>query len=401
MPNKMKIAIAQAGGPTAVINSSLYGFLKGFSHCDNVQVYGIYGGIAGLIDGRFIHLNHRAVGEYEWLQNVPGAALGAGRKPLSEQDIGRIILQLKEKGVSALAIVGGNGTMWSCNQIAETAREMGYNLQVIGIPKTVDNDLVETDHTPGYGSAARFVAHAVRDLAFDLESMKNFENVRVVETMGRNVGWLAASSTYFRNSPDDAPHIVCLPEIPFNMDQFLESVNKVHRRLGYAIVVVSEGLKDKHGNSVSEIELSKSRDHKVLGGVGGLVSERITTELGLSSRYENLGILQRCTHFMVSNQDRLEARMVGEKAAEALLEGKSDIMIGLQRGLGHAMTSSEVPLSRVVNQERSLESQFISDDNFVPIASSFKEWLYPIIGETCEYGRMEMRPHVKAIGDMK
>jgi 6-phosphofructokinase 1 len=201
---------------------------------------------------------------------------------------------------------------------------VGHELAVIGIPKTVDNDLAETDHAPGFGSAARFVATAVRDVGKDLESMRNFEAVRVLETMGRNVGWLAVSGAYLKERPEDPPHLIYVPEREFVQDEFLKEVKETHEAYGYAVVVVSEGL---GGGAKSD-----SGEHlrsPLLGGVSRELAQLVGEELGLSARGELLGMVQRSCSLAVSKRDREEARLLGARAAGLMRARVSGVMLSL------------------------------------------------------------------------
>jgi 6-phosphofructokinase 1 len=392
-PTKRKrIAIAQAGGPTAVINCSLLGFLKcAATWPEPPDVFGVAEGMAGLVEGRLYPLQERQ--PLDWLRVQPGAALGAGRKMLTDDDFAAAVDQLRRRDIHLLALTGGNGTMWACRQLAFKARELGYELQVVGIPKTVDNDLMGTDHTPGFPSAARFVAHAVRDLAADLASMRNFEQVRVVETMGRNVGWLTAASAYYKNDEDDAPHLLYLPETTFDLEAAVASVEAVYRRLGYCLMVVSEGLKDRYGRPISAQGISggrvKGKGQQALGGIGSVVVEILSKELGLACRYENLGILQRCDSLSASPEDRNEAEIVGARAAELLLRGQGGVMITIERAAStseYRWTTGSVPLERVAGMERALDAEFL--DASGGVSDLYREWLRPLIGQSPPYRQL-------------
>jgi 6-phosphofructokinase len=389
-----RIAVAQVGGPTAVLNASLLGFLKtAAAHPDSPEVYGIAEGMAGLVAGRLYPIE---LGQpLDWLRGQPGAALGAGRMVMTEEDIVASVGELQRRGIHHLALAGGNGTMWACMKLSEAARARGFELHVVGIPKTVDNDIEETDHTPGFPSAAKFVAHAIRDLSADLASMRNFEQVRVVETMGRNVGWLTAAAAFFREREEDAPHLIYIPEAPFRMEEAVAAVSRVQRELGYCLVVVGEGLKDEGGRPLAAHGINNSRHNgqgmKALGGIGALVAETISNELGLACRYENLGILQRCASLCVSFQDLLEAEAVGVKAAELLLSGVSGVMVTIERlpgaDGGYRWATGTAPLERVAGLERSMAPGYWEASSGT-ITDAYREWLRPLIGMAAPYGRI-------------
>ena len=365
-----KIAIGQAGGPTAVMNESLFGFLEEALH--DHEVYGVINGLQGLDEERFVAFEDPAT-HYRRIATMPGAWLGAGRWPSREEDFERYVGNLKRKDVRGLALIGGNGTMWACRGLERAAGRMGYALSVVGIPKTVDNDLAGTDHAPGFASAARFVATMVRDIGKDLESMRNFESVRVLETMGRNVGWLALSAGYLKERPEDPPHLIYIPERPFDPDEFIDSVRETHRAYGYAVAVVSEGLVP----TTTETGLASP----VLGGVSRELAHRVREETGLPARGELLGMGQRSYSLSVSDRDRREARILGARAAETLRAGRSGVMLALHRtGKPHyEVEIEEVPLDQVAGIERPLPEEWICTLDKMP--EEFRVWLEPLVGE--------------------
>jgi len=381
-----KIAILQAGGPTAVLNCSLYGLLKEIYRCnENAEIFGVRNGMAGLATGDWYPIDR--LQPLEWLRFVPGAALGSGRKPLSDDDFETAILKLKQADIHTVALLGGNGTMWSCSRLSRMAEEIGYDLQVVGIPKTVDNDLTGMDHTPGFPSAAKFVAYAVRDLSTDLAAMKNFEQVRVIETMGRNVGWLAASAVYFKERPEDAPHLTYVPEVSFHLEDMLKKVADIQSQLGYCVIVVSEGLKGKDGRPImmKGITAGGSAQPKALGGVGSVLADAINANLGLSCRYENLGILQRCASFHVSELDRIEAEALGTRGAQMIFRGEHGLMVGIQRvsDVPYQWEIREMSFDGIGGRERELEQRYISSAG--RIDPSYRTWLEPFMGPTISY----------------
>lgn len=252
---------------------------------------------------------------------------------------------------------------------------MDYELSVLGVPKTVDNDLAETDHAPGFGSAARFVASMVRDSGKDLSAMRNFESVRVIETMGRNVGWLALSSTYFKRKPVEPPHLVYVPESSFGREAFLEAVHEAERNFGYVVVVVSEGLvPPKNGHL----------DEPLLGGVSRDLAALIVEELGLPARGELLGMGQRSYSLAASAQDRQEAWYLGRRAVEAIHRGESGNMLTLVRTLSprYEYEVRSVPFERVAGVERALPKEWTGRPD--EIHESFQKWLGPLIGDDLE-----------------
>lgn len=372
-----RVAVGQVGGPTAVINASLFGFLE--EAVSDYELYGLCNGLQGLAEDRMVHLSASTVTRYRCAAEVPGAWLGAGRW---RAEVEEYVATLKKRDIHRLVLIGGNGTMWSCLRIEQAARDAGYELSVLGIPKTVDNDLAETDHAPGYGSAARFVATMVRDSGRDLAAMRNFEAVRILETMGRNVGWLALSSGYFKRRASDAPHLIYLPERGLDKDRFLNDVEEAYRSYGYSLVVVSEGL----------IPLGEDHlDSPVYGGVSRELAGWVTGELGLPARGELLGMGQRCHSLSVSQQDRREARELGREAARVIRAGKSRYMLTLARASSDPYEHEIrlAPLEKVAGIERPLPGEWL----LLPgeVHEEFREWLRPLIGDCAEADADDLR----------
>lgn len=368
--SRMRVAVGQSGGPTAVLNASLFGFLEAV--VADCEVYGAVNGLQGLDEDRFVSLAPSVVACHRRAAGMPGAWLGSGRWPLDEEGFDRCARNLARRGVSGLVLIGGNGTMWACSQIEHAARRVGHEISVLGVPKTVDNDLAGTDHAPGFGSAARYVAATVRDVGKDLESMRNFESVRVLETMGRNAGWLAMGGGCLRNRPEDPPHLTYIPERGFDRNAFLGEVQEAYRTYGYAVVVVSEGLLSRADAPLAS---------PVLGGVAPELAAMVTRELGLAARGEVLGMAQRSCAFAVSSVDRREARMLGEEAARMLRAGRSGVMTGLARkkSPSYEVEIREVALESVAGVERPLPEGWRPSPG--EIREDFREWLLPLVGD--------------------
>jgi 6-phosphofructokinase 1 len=379
-----KIAVLQAGGPTAVLNGSLFGLLSEIKRLDgSMAVYGIQQGLMGLVNNRMFQLDNQQ--SYDWLKVQPGAALGSGRMAVSPEQLETGINHLKKADIHTVALLGGNGTMLAGSSLLDIAQHMGYELQVIGIPKTVDNDIVGTDHTPGFPSAANFVAHAVRDLAADLKAMRNFEQVRIIETMGRNVGWLTAASTFFKEKAEDAPHLVYIPETAFDLPGMLSAVSDVQAKIGYCVIVVSEGLRQDKGRPFAMRGINKAGSGQggmALGGVGAVLAETVGRELGLACRYENLGMIQRCASFAVSETDRTEAILLGARAAQHIKDGNNGLMVAIDRlsDQPYDWTIKSIPLNQAAGSERELDSRFVSSAGFID--PSYRQWLLPFISGT-------------------
>ncbi|WP_226654974.1 diphosphate--fructose-6-phosphate 1-phosphotransferase [Pseudalkalibacillus hwajinpoensis] len=365
-----KIAIGQAGGPTAVLNESLVGFLEQIDQ----EVTGILQGFQGLVEGRFIDMGPSVRNRARASRNVSGAWLGAGRYTMSETDMARAVENLKVAQIDTLVFIGGNGTMWTLQALSKMASRMNVDLQVIGIPKTVDNDLAETDHAPGFGSAARYVAHATRDMSKDLEAMQNFEQVRIIETMGRNVGWLAAASGLLKVHENEGPHFICLPEQKHDAVGLVEGIRVAIKEYGFASVVVSEGVKLAGGTAVAKTVNGR----EVLGGISEQLAALVEAELGVVARADILGMNQRASQLACSDQDRMEAYQAGKKAAELVGECISDVMVMFRRAAGakYVYALDTVGLDQVVaGGERALPEWFQK------APEAYYDWLRPLIGD--------------------
>lgn len=379
----MKIAIGQFGGPTTVLNASLYGALNAIlSHLrtvGSVESYGVVGGASGLLEGRIAPLSSA----FPWLPNTPGAALGSGRFKAFSRDADTAVKQLWKAGIDGLLVIGGNGSMALAKAVEDTAKSMGVPLSVIGVPKTIDNDLVGIDHSPGYPSAARFVIKAVRDLTIDLEAMVGFEQVRVVEVMGRKGGWLAAAAALVPHLTQNATGrhstpLICIPEQPVFVDELLERIRHRVIDTGSALVVISEGVHDDSGHMVLQSgEIEGGAASSILGGIGATLAARIRKEFGYGVRYENLGLLQRCWIESQLSLDREEAIALGEAGANALLSGQSGYMVGFERkndcGMSYSAQLINIPFSKVAGKDRTMsEKEQQMDEDFL-------HWLTPLV----------------------
>jgi 6-phosphofructokinase len=386
--SKGNLVIGQSGGPTAVINASLAGVLQeAQKHPTFRGVYGLVYGIEGALKEEFIDLGEETQDTIGLLSNTPSSILGSCRHKLSEEDYERILEVFIAHGVYYFIYIGGNDSMDTCHRISELSNAMDYELHVAGVPKTIDNDLVLTDHTPGYGSAAKFIAQATRDTGLDLEAMATFDDVTILETMGRNTGWLAASSVLGKESDDQAPHLIYVPEVPFHEERFLADISNVHTRLGRVFVVVCEGLRDEDGRFIGEHIVKP--DHKdqfghtlvaLTAGVGFYLSNLVRDKLGLQSRFLRPGLVGRTLGPCVSETDRKEAYEVGRMAVVHLVGGESNFMVSLERLSDdpYSFSTSRVPLREVANKEKRLLPEYINADGNM-ITESFIEYALPLI----------------------
>ncbi|SCL32439.1 6-phosphofructokinase 1 [Micromonospora pallida] len=369
----MRLLIGQTGAPTSVVNASLRGFLAG---AEGHDVLALRGGPDGLVDGRFTPVTLADVPP-EWTRRG-GSWLGAGRRAVTDDDLDAAVATLAEHRVDGVALIGGNGTMALLGALTDRAERAGLPLYTVGIPKTVDNDLVGVDHCPGFGSAARYLTTVVPDLARDHAAMRSIEPVRIVETLGRSVGWLALAATWHREDPAHAPHLVLLPEVPFDRAEFLRRIADTLDAHGRAFVVTSEGaareLTDEPFDAVNHTRI-------LMGGVSRRLAALVTAELGVVARGEVLGMVQRSAGALASEVDRREAAEAGRRAARLLAEQATGLMVGLHRtGTDpYAAGYDPVPLADVAGRTRPVPPEWCTTDP--ADLDDFHRWLAPLVTE--------------------
>ena len=390
-----KAVFAQSGGPTAVINSSICGAIEeARKHKEIVAMYGSIHGILGVLHENMIDLNRESPRTISLLRQTPSSSLGSSRYKLKEEDYDRILKVLAAHDIRYFFIAGGNDSMDTANRVFRMARERGYELSVMGLPKTVDNDLPITDHCPGYGSVARWLALSVRDAGLDTEAIYTSDTIKVVETMGRNAGWITAATALARQQPNDAPHIILLPEIPFSRDKFLSDVERVYRKLGYALITCCEGLRDENGDYLTASQRSLDTDrfgHRQLGGVGETLCGIIAEGLKIKARADKPGTIQRVSALLASPVDVEEAYATGAQAVKHAVEGKSGWMVTLERepGAEYACKTGIVSLEEVANREKKVPREFINAEG-TGVTGAFLEYVTPLIGGPLpEYARLE------------
>ena len=390
-----KAVFAQSGGPTAVINSSICGAIEeARKHKEIVAMYGSIHGILGVLHENMIDLNRESPRTISLLRQTPSSSLGSSRYKLKEEDYDRILKVLAAHDIRYFFIAGGNDSMDTANRVFKMAREKGYELSVMGLPKTVDNDLPITDHCPGYGSVARWLALSVRDAGLDTEAIYTSDTIKVVETMGRNAGWITAATALARQRPNDAPHIILLPEIPFSRDKFLSDVERVYRKLGYALITCCEGLRDENGDYLTASQRSLDTDrfgHRQLGGVGETLCGIIADGLKIKARADKPGTIQRVSALLASPVDVAEAYATGAQAVRHAVEGKSGWMVTLERepGAEYACKTGIVSLEEVANREKKVPREFINAEG-TGVTDAFLEYVTPLIGGPLpEYARLE------------
>ncbi len=396
MSVKGKMVIGQSGGPTVAINASLAGALREASRHPEIEaVYGSLNGVLGVINEHMVDLGLQTPVNLDLLARTPSSILGSCRYKLAPDDCDRILNVFRTHDIRYFFYIGGNDSMDTAHKVAETAAARGYEMAIVGIPKTIDNDLPFTDHCPGSGSAARFTAMSVRDAGRDEESIGEFDPVKVMEIMGREAGWLTASSALAREGPDDAPQLIYTPERTLDMDRFIDDVQRCYDRLGYVLVAAAETLRDATGEVLGQtIGALDSFGHPQRSGVGDFLCRSIKERLGLKARFDKAGTLQRSFMAAASSIDLHEAALVGETAVREALKGVTDRMITIERVSDDPYESRTglVELARVANAERFLPEEYLSPSGN-DVTDAFIAYARPLIGDPLSpYARLAHRP---------
>ena len=376
---KGNMLIAQGGGPTPVINSSLLGAVREAKrHPEAIEtIYGARYGAEGILAGDLIDLGAVPTEQLDLLARTPASAIGSCRRKLTDADYPAVLECFKKFNIRYFFYNGGNDSMDTCNKVYNLAVESGYELHVIGIPKTIDNDLAVTDHCPGFGSAAKYAAASALELAQDAAALPI--HVVVMEMMGRNAGWITAASALFTDKMP-CEHLVYLPETDFNKDEFLAAVKEKWARGRGLLVTVSEGIHYAGGAPVADSGIVDGFGHKVPGGAAQTLSDMIMNELGLKSRSEKPGLLGRTSVALMSEVDRDEAELAGATAVRAAVEGETGYMVGFrtEREPEYKSETILVPLAEVANAEKTFPLEWITPGG---VTDEFRSYCLPLIGE--------------------
>ena len=394
--SKKNLIVGQSGGPTAVINSSLYGVVsEGLRHPEQIQhIYGMVNGIEGFLAGTVLDFATALPGSnLEKLKTTPGAYLGSCRYKLPEslEDpvYPRLFQKFSEMNSGWFFYIGGNDSMDTVSKLSRYAAQTGSDIRIIGEPKTIDNDLVHTDHTPGFGSAARYVASTVREITIDANVYEK-KSVTIVEIMGRHAGWLTAASALARKYKDDNPLLIYLPETTFDQEAFLKAVEKSFEKNCNVIVCVSEGIHDAEGTFICEYDSSVGTDtfgHKMLAGCGKYLENLVRSRLGVKARSVELNVSQRCSVSMMSATDQMEAVTAGNFGVQAALNGETGKMVSFLRETGtdgsYSMKCSLEDVNAICNEEKTVPADWITADGS-DVTQDFLDYAAPLIQGTVE-----------------
>ena len=387
---KKNVIVGQSGGPTAVINASLYGVVYEALNREDIcgTVYGMINGIEGFLNDQIMDMEPlERSGELELIKTTPGSYLGSCRYKLPEDLEDAVYPKLFEKfgqyGIGYFFYIGGNDSMDTVSKLSRYAEKTGSDIRFMGIPKTIDNDLVRTDHTPGFGSAAKYVASTVREIAVDASVYDNKKSVTIVEIMGRHAGWLTAASVLARKFDGDNPVLIYLPETAFDPERFIADVNEALEKVSNLVVCISEGINDGNGTFICELASDVGVDnfgHKMLTGSGRYLENLVKEKIGVKVRSIELNVCQRCSSAMLSATDQKEAIASGAYGVKCAIEGETGKMIGFSRLAGEDYKIDYVAedVNLICNQEKTVPLEWITG-NGSDIGQEFIDYALPLI----------------------
>jgi ATP-dependent phosphofructokinase / diphosphate-dependent phosphofructokinase len=391
------LIVGQSGGCTAVINATLAGVVDEAMKQPAVDgIYGMLNGVQGLLEGEAVDLRAETPETLAGLRATPSAALGSCRFKPNQEQLERILALLRRLDVCYFLYAGGNDSADTSARLERLARDSGYELFVIGLPKTIDNDLPFTDHCPGYGSVARYLAVSTLEAGLDTEAMRRFDPVKVIEVMGRDAGWLAAGAALAKRDEADAPHLIYFPEHHLEPDRFLDDVQRVYDRLGYVVAVVPERITDTAGNVVArstEPTFVDAFGHSYFDSPAAYLVQEVTGRLGLRARFDKPGTFQRMSGQLMSRADVDEAYESGRAGVRHAVCGQSGSMVTLVREPGpeYTCTTGLAPLGDVANSVKLMPREFVNQEaNFV--TQAFVDYAMPLIGDPLpHYARLAKR----------
>jgi len=385
--------VMQSGGCTPVINRSLAGVVwQAMDQPEIGQIIGASHGLEGILNDDLVDLSEFSKAAWNRIAKTPAAALGSTRHKLQSDEVEAVLSSLDRHGVRFMFTIGGNDSAETGLAISRAARHAGYDLQVMNVPKTIDNDLVLTDHSPGYGSAARFVALATIGAGQDAQSMGQASPITIIEVMGRDTGWLAASAALAKQRESDAPHLICVPEVPVEEDRFLNHIEDAYRKYGFAVAVIAENTRGANGvlGGQSEPWFVDDFGHEYFDGparyLAGLVSQR----LKVRARYEKPGTIQRSFIPSVSQTDASEAERAGRAAVRHAVDGHTDEIVTLIRepGRKYICNTGLAPLDQVAGLVKTMPQEYLDPANDF-VTPAFIEYALPLLGSRLpRFGRV-------------
>ena len=397
------LLVGQSGGPTAVINGSLYGVVsEGLANPAIGKVIGMVNGIEGFLAGRTMEMAPLAEnGELERIRTTPGSFLGSCRyklpEDLSDPVYPELFKKFEEFEIGYFFYIGGNDSMDTVSKLSRYAASVGNKIRIIGVPKTIDNDLVETDHTPGFGSAAKYVASTVREIAIDASVYDNKQSVTIVEIMGRHAGWLTAASVLARKFEGDNPVLIYLPEVAFDTDAFIEKVKEKLQTTSNLVVCISEGINDGNGTFVCELASDVGVDnfgHKMLTGSGKYLENLVKEKLGVKVRSVKLNVCQRCSSSCLSATDLNEAVESGRFAVKAAIDGETGKMITFIRKSSepYELEFGTADVNIICNMEKPVPQKWITE-NGSDIGGEFIAYARPLVQGNVEVPMKDGLPY--------
>ncbi len=389
MSDKVNTIVAQSGGPTTVINASACGVIQTAINSGKIgRVFGATNGILGVLREDLFDISAEAAETIDGLKRTPAAAIGSCRYKLrsleeSRADYERILEVFKAHNIRYFFYTGGNDSMDTCDKVNKLAADSGYELTCMGVPKTVDNDLAHTDHCPGYGSVAKYIAASTMEAGRDTESLYTHDTCTILEAMGRNAGWIAAAAGMASREPQDAPHLVYLPEVAFSFEKLIADVKETLAAYKRVFIVAGEGLRNEKGEYITADTGAFGTDafgHKQLGGVADMLKEILEKEVGIKARCNKPGTNQRSAMHFASLTDVNEAYLCGQKAVEHALAGENGKMVTLVResDTPYVCTTGLAELADVANGEKKMPREFINEAGN-HITEAMRDYLRPLI----------------------
>lgn len=394
---KGNVLIGQSGGPTSVINSSLAGVVAGALRTKGIgRVFGMRFGIEGVLNDYLVDLGSETPEVLKGLRTTPGSALGSSRLKLKEEHFPAILKQLKKYDIRYYFMIGGNDTMDTIHRVTNYANQNGHEMVGVGVPKTVDNDLFGTDHTPGYPSAARYMALSILQAGILARDMQKVDQFVIFQSVGRSAGWLPAATALAKTNELTAPHVLLLPERHFVRDNFLQTVAAAHKKYGFVSIVCGEGITTADGSPVSVSQTKDKFGNVEFGAMGGtsaamMLHRMIADEFGWRGEFQVTESLPMCAADRGARLDFDEAFACGRQAVKLAARGEGGVMVTIKRtnkaNEPYAIDFGAISLSEVANHERPMPDNFITKDGF-GVTKAFHDYAAPLVGPLPSYSSL-------------